>query len=225
MITKFDLIGSAVLGLLTAIFFLILSYTTITEITQTVERPPLFYWASLILFPALAAIGMFLIADLARRLRGTFEVLYQFYKFALVGTVNTLIDLSVLNFLITLTGFAAGWQFSVFKGVSFAVAVINSYFWNRIWTFGRGRGAKIGEFSQFFLVTLGGLLINVGVASFLVNIVGPPYGITPRLWASIAALGSIAISMFWNFAGYKFIVFSSKVKVRNKNTNESNRIY
>lgn len=217
MITKFDLIGSAVLGLLAAIFFLVLSYTTITEIIRAVERPPLFYWASLVFFPALAALGMFLIADLRRRVGRVFKVAYQFYKFALVGTVNTLIDLSVLNFLIVITGFAAGWQFSVFKSASFAVAVINSYFWNRIWTFDRGRGAKIGEFTQFLVVTFFGLLINVGVASFLVNIIGPPAGITPRLWATVAALGSISISMFWNFAGYKFIVFSSRVKVRGKN--------
>lgn len=203
---KSDIIGSFVIGFLIAVLFVVLSYTTITVIKPD-ESPPPYYWSALVIFPLLSAIGMFLAGDLRRRIGKIFMLAYQFYKFVLVGALNTLLDLSVLNGLIVITGVAAGIEFSIFKGASFALAVINSYFWNKFWTFRKRKGGGVTEFSQFLAVSVVGLGVNVGVASLFVNVLGPQGGISPQLWANVGAVAAIAFSTLWNFVGYKLIVF------------------
>jgi len=147
-------------------------------------------------------------------------IIRQAIKFVLVGILNTLVDLAVLNILILASGISAGFGYSVFKGISFTVAVINSYFLNKFWTFKAGEGegrtkkpfgaAQGREFAQFFTVSLIGFGINVGVASLVVNAVGPQFGIAPKIWANIGAICATLVGMSWNFLGYKFIVFKDK---------------
>lgn len=206
---KADIIGSFAVGFLIAVLFLALSYTTITLLIPD-EAPPLYNWAALIIFPVLSVVGVVIIRDLSKRLAGIFAIGYQFYKFVLVGVLNTLLDLSVLNGLIVLTGIAMGWHFSLFKGISFAIAVVNSYFWNKFWTFRKKEGGGVREFSQFLAVSLVGLGVNVGMASLLVNVVGPQRDISPQLWANVAAIAAVVFSTVWNFIGYKLIVFKQK---------------
>lgn len=210
MLKQTGLLGPALIGFLSAILFLVLAYTTITKITPEVTRPPAYYFGALIIFPALCSFGMLVLADLAKKFGEKFGVLVQFYKFVLVGVLNTFLDLAVLNGLIVLSGITVGWQFSLFKGISFAAAVINSYFWNKLWTFSVGGKAKPVEFSKFLAVSLVGLGINVGVASFLVNIVGPLGAIKPQLWASMSAIAAIGFTTISNFAGYKLFVFKKQ---------------
>jgi putative flippase GtrA len=131
------------------------------------------------------------------------QVLRQIIKFVIVGGFNTLVDLAVLNLLIFLTGVASGTPFIFFKAASFLVAVLNSYFWNRRWTFRSDKPA----FIQFFAVSTIGLLLNVGAASFLVNILGPQLGLSAKIWANVGAVGGTLVVMTWNFLGYKFVVF------------------
>ena len=63
------------------------------------------------------------------------------------------------------------------------------------------------EFGQFFIVTLIGLGLNVGVASFVVNVIGPQFGLNETLWANIGGITAAFGVTVWNFIGYKFIVF------------------
>jgi len=53
-------------------------------------------------------------------------VIYQFAKFAAVGTLNTFIDFGVLNLEIFLFSASSGILYSVFKGISFLAATTNS---------------------------------------------------------------------------------------------------
>ena len=203
---KSDLIGAAIIGVLIAVLFLVLSYTTLT-VLRPEEPPPLYYWASLLVFPMLTASGFAAVKDLSGRLGAKLSFIFQFYKFVLVGVLNTFLDLTVLNGLIVISGIATGWHFSLFKGVSFVIAVTNSYFWNKLWTFRVGGKVRSVEFSKFVAISLVGLGINVGAASFLVNTVGPLGGIKPQLWASVSSLAAIGITTIWNFLGYKIFVF------------------
>ncbi len=134
-------------------------------------------------------------------------VIMQIIKFATVGVLNSSIDLGVLNTLIAVTAIPQGLWFSVFKSISFLVAVTNSYFWNKYWTFRAVHSSSMKEVAQFFIVNVGGFLINVGVASFVVNAIGAPAGFPLRAWANLGALSAAVFSMTWNFIGLKFIVF------------------
>ena len=94
----------------------------------------------------------------------------QFIKVCVVGAANTLIDWGVLFGLMSLTGFTSGMYYSVQKGFSFIVAVINSYIFNKFWTFkAKGKERVASEFSQFMIVSVVGLIINVTIASLVVN--------------------------------------------------------
>ena len=123
-------------------------------------------------------------------------------------------DIGILNLLMFVTNIVAGPLFSVFKGISFAVAVINSYAWNKLWTFkSEASGEKTStqknskEFVQFLVVSLIGIGINNLVASGVVSWLGPQWGLSSDLWGNVGAILASFVAMFWNFVGYKFIVF------------------
>jgi putative flippase GtrA len=110
--------------------------------------------------------------------------------------------------LIFFSGIASGIYFSLFKALSFIVANVNSYFWNKHWTFvGEGSKKAPQEFGIFFAVSIGGLLINVLSASFIVNIIGPQFGLSSEIWANVGGICASFIGMAWNFVGYKIVVF------------------
>lgn len=135
----------------------------------------------------------------------------QFGKFFLVGIMNTLVDLAVLNLETLASGIREGSGYAVQKGVSFMTAVIFSYFVNKNWTFEDNSKEKQGKkFSQFFFVSIIGMLINVSVATIAVTYIKPALNlsfISDQLWVNIGALCGTAVGLFWNFLGYKLWVF------------------
>lgn len=194
--TRRDVLLSLIAGFLVAVFILISASNLNLAL-------PFDNYLLLIIFPFLALTGLYVLFKIALAWR---PVVFQFGKFFVVGGLNTFMDLGILNILIYLTNITVGIWFSVFKAVSFVITVVNSYSWNKFWTF----QARQGSFTIFFLVTLGSFLLNVGVASFLVNVIGHPENISPKVWDNIAALSSIVLVLTWNFLGMKFLVFKKK---------------
>src|SRR3990172_6721793 len=163
-------------------------------------------WLIFFLVPALATFGVYGTFRLGRRR----PVLFQFGKFITIGLSNTAIDFGILNLLIFITDIERGYFYSLFKAISFMIAVINSFFWNKFWAFESSNTKGTGkEFFQFMTISGIGFGINVIVASFVVNVIGPVGEISARLWANLGAFSAIAISLLWNFLGYKFIVFKN----------------
>jgi putative flippase GtrA len=140
-------------------------------------------------------------------------VFYQFAKFIIVGSLNFLIDMGILNFLIFYTGISAGLPQSAFKGFSFIVAVLNSYLWNKFWTFRRSKSHGVRkEFIQFLIVSIIGFLLNLGIDFVFVNMIHPFGALPAKSWAQFSAMIAAIVALFWNFIGYKFIVFEVKQK-------------
>ena len=157
-----------------------------------------------VVFPLLSVVALFLSYLVGKRIK----VVFQAAKFFVVGALNTFLDFGVLNLLIFLTSIAAGPGFAIFKGISFILGVVNSYFWNKFWVFKNKNKQHVGgELAQFLGVSMVGLLINVGTATFMVEVVGQLGGIGPSAWANIAALTALVVSLLWNFIGYKVWVF------------------
>jgi len=194
---KIDIILALVTGEITAWFFYALLVNLGVEIR--------FLGLLLAIFlPFLALAGLWICWFLGKR----FLWIFQAAKFLLIGVLATLVDLGILNLLILVSGIATGSLFSVFKGISFITATCSKYFGDKFWAFEKMERAGMGrEFSQFFVVTLIGLAINVGVASLVVNLLGPQFGLTEKMWANIGAIIAAFVSAIWNFLGYKFIVF------------------
>lgn len=192
---KLDSIIAAIIGFLDGIFFFF--------ILKTVEVDIPYSWALPIALALLCLLGMKVASWIGRKI----AILLQAAKFFLVGTLNTFIDLGILNILMLVSGIAAGIFFSVFKALSFLVATTNSYFWNKFWTFGKKEAPRPKEFFKFLVVTTIGLLINVSIASLVVNIVSPQFGLGEKIWATFGAIIAAFFAFVWNFLASKFIVF------------------
>ncbi|MBI2465778.1 MAG: GtrA family protein [Candidatus Sungbacteria bacterium] len=193
--TKKDALKALVLGFFIPILMLMVIKNL--DLNLPINK----YWL-IVIFPLLVVVGLFISFKIAQLWR---PFVFQFGKFFVVGLSNTFLDLGVLNFLIYLTNVTHGVYFAVFKAISFACAVTNSFLWNKYWTF-----QKQGSFTLFFLVVLGSTILNVGWASYMVDVIGVPDGISPKLWDNIAALSSVVLVLTWNFLGMKYIVFKKK---------------
>ncbi len=133
--------------------------------------------------------------------------LKEFVRFMIVGVLNTLIDLAVLNALMISTGHSYGLSFALFKAMSFSVAATNSYFWNKFWTFKHNLPVSGREYMKFIFFSAIGAIINVSVATFVVNVLPRPIIVNSILWANVGALSASIASKFFNFSSYKFVVF------------------
>lgn len=166
------------------------------------------YWFTVFIFPILSVIGLFI----ARLLFAKISVLWQFVKFALIGISNTAINFGVLNLLSFASGVTRGVWTAIFAAIAFFAAMANSYIWNSHWSFKNNNKRTPAEFLQFFTVTFVGSLINIAVVYLVVNKIQYPSSISPQLWLNIANVIATLTVMFWDFSGFKFIVFRPKTQ-------------
>lgn len=132
----------------------------------------------------------------------------QFIKFALIGALNTGVDFGILNTLSYFTGVYAGARLIPLNAVSFVIALVNSYALNKYWTFrAAGQGVSGVEFGKFLAISLVGLAINTGALVLVTSFFAPPFGFSIQLWENFAKAAATGVSLIWNFAGYKYIVF------------------
>lgn len=200
---KIDLLLALIIGEVCALIMVLIARNLAVEVPGIAAIMPYVNYL-LVVFPLVCAIGLIFAYFAGRFL----PVVYQAAKFVLVGGLNFLIDMGVLNFLVFFTGISAGLAQSGFKAASFLVAVINSYFWNKFWTFKRDSAESAGkEFLQFVIVSIIGFAINLGVDYAAVNMMSPFGGMLPKTWAQLSAMFAAIAALFWNFLGYKFIVF------------------
>ncbi|MDP2648084.1 MAG: GtrA family protein [Candidatus Yanofskybacteria bacterium] len=195
--TKKDAFLGAIIGVAIAL----LAYPIALNIGMSIQ---LLLWLTLMGGLAVATpVGIFVAGILARR----WGVLFLVAKYGVVGVLNTLLDAGILNLLSFWFGIYKGTPIIFFSSVGFAVAVVNSYFWNRYWVFA-SRDTQYGrEFVQFIIVSVIGLGLNTGLVYLLTTFVTPLSGLSPQAWENVAKAVAIPLSFAWNFAGYKFIVF------------------
>lgn len=217
---KKDLIIALIIGEILAWLILILAKQILPTGLYTNFR--LFIITLPIYFPILSAVSLYLAYLINKKI--TF--IYQVAKFALIGGLNTLIDWGILALLILTFEqrlqiqssqalvkilFITITFYTLYKAISFMVATVNSYLWNKFWTFTRKTKEQASkELAQFFVVSIVGFLINVGIASWVFIKILPIGGLNSSQWGILAAVIATATSMIWNFLGYKFIVFDSK---------------
>jgi len=200
---KTDILNGIILGLIIAIFIIAI----LKNLRGSVPIPSFLTdseWLLLFLLPLIVTSWTLITFYLGTK----WPVFFQFGKFITIGLSNTAIDFGVLNLLMYFSGIEKGLFFSIFKGISFIFAVTNSYVWNKYWTFENPEGKKWAkQFIMFIVISGTAFLINVAVASFIVNVLKPFGNITPTIWANFGALASLILTIMWTFLGYKFIVF------------------
>jgi putative flippase GtrA len=138
----------------------------------------------------------------------------RFFRFAIVGSIGAVIDLGFFNLFTGVFGLPA----LAAQALSFLLAVISNFLWNRFWTYPDSRNKPItSQLVQFFVVSVIGLTIRtlifdalekslVWVAS---NIVSSGFVISPvTLGHNMALATVIIIIMFWNFFVNRFWTYN-----------------
>jgi putative flippase GtrA len=146
-----------------------------------------------------------------RRLLNNPRELERFLKFAIVGAIGAVVDFALLNLMKQLfegIGLGAGWgmpiaphqiQLAVANTISFSVAVLSNFTWNRLWTFPESRERPLGsQLAQFAIVNVLGWGINTVLLLVMDRYVFQHF-VGVRLSYNLAKAFAIGVVLFWNF--------------------------
>lgn len=155
---------------------------TPADFAMSSELPP--FIGAMLRLPVINRLGL---ADRPRELK-------RFLKFAIVGAIGMVVDLTVLTV-------SREWlrvPLSVAVGLGFTLAVFSNFTWNRLWTFPESRERPLGgQLLQFVFVNIIGLGINELVVLSLHPLFSYVLPDPPAyLGAKIIAIG---IVLFWNY--------------------------
>lgn len=122
----------------------------------------------------------------------------QALKFGVVGVINTAVDLGLYFILTHWIPFFADQQVLA-KALSYSAGILNSFLWNRSWTFKSNTG--IFNIATFLFVLSN--LVGLGLNTFVLYL-GLKVLHLPEILVLAAAT---AIPLLWNFIISKFVVF------------------
>jgi putative flippase GtrA len=143
------------------------------------------------------------------------ETAKQAGKFGLVGIMNTAIDLGVFNVLSQVFGLYV----VAANVISVSIAIINSYLWNKNWTFqDKEKKDVLGQFAKFVSFSL----VGMGIQTFMVWLLATQWTVSGTWAYSIvdfiglekifsesfvivnwAKVWGIGLALIWNFIAYK----------------------
>jgi len=139
-----------------------------------------------------------------RKTRG--RTIWQFVRFGLVGCVNTTIDLLVLNGLLWPEPEQGTARLLLFNTLAYACGALNSFVFNRYWTFQRTGRPKAREGARFLLVTLAAIVCNDLIVWLMRNILLPVH-LNPTLWTNSSKVAAIGGTILVSYLGMRLWVF------------------
>ena len=149
----------------------------------------------------------------------------RFTKFLVVGITGFIVDFGIFNLLLR----ALNFQPVLAQAISFTLAAINNFIWNRYWTYPDSRSKPIlRQFGMFFVLSVIGLLIRTpifalfsgpmvalveamqsGVFAGLIDFVTGTLRISiEQLGYNLALAIAVLVVLFWNFFSNRFITYS-----------------
>jgi putative flippase GtrA len=129
--------------------------------------------------------------------------LVQFIKFNLVGLVNTGIDFALFSFLLWL-----GVHYLAAQCISYTAGMLNSYFCNKYWTFGRSTPYSGRVFVRVVLLNIAMLAVSLTLL----------YAFREGLHILYSKLIVTALVTLLNFAGNKLWVFKAGKRAYKEDT-------
>ena len=135
-----------------------------------------------------------------------FSWLKQLVQFGLVGGLNTVLDLLILNALLLFFPTTSTMTLLAYNAVAFSFGAVNSFFLNKYWTFRHKKNTTLREVSRFSLTTLCGMAWSTFVL-WIASTVLHPHVINSTLWANSAKIVSVASSALLSYAGMRLWVF------------------
>lgn len=136
--------------------------------------------------------------------------LARYIKFAFIGGIGALINLAVLWTSVEVFFVHYLWA----AVIAFIVADTNNFIWNRWWTF-RSKGKVHVQYSQFLLVSIDGLMLNLIILKTIVEDLMPALGIQEdraSVFLVIAQIIAIFIVSIFNFIANSLWTFEADIR-------------
>lgn len=130
---------------------------------------------------------------------------HRFIKFSLVGVSGTIVDFGFFNLFSVLIGLPVILS-SIF---SFSIAVVNNFYWNRVWTYPESKKVSLADqLTKFCIVSVLGLIIRTPLFALIekpvirfsqINI-SNVISVDPVIIGHNLALAAVIIVvLFWNY--------------------------
>ncbi|HEX6480941.1 MAG TPA: glycosyltransferase [Ktedonobacteraceae bacterium] len=140
---------------------------------------------------------------------GRIGLFRQILRFVLVGGLNTVVDLLILNALLLLFPTSSTSKLLVYSSLAYSIGSVNSFLLNKYWTFGQRQRTTRKELVRFVLTTLCGMVwssIILWLASDLLH----PFLVNATVWANVSKVLAIGGTAFISYLGMRLWVFVSK---------------
>ena len=142
--------------------------------------------------------------------------LWQFLRFCMVGGLNTAVDLLILNSLLLLWPTQNTLLLLTYNSIAYAVGAVNSFAWNKYWTFQDRQKASVGEVIRFAVTTLLGIVCNDALLWMVGSILHSAM-LSASLSTNIAKILAIGGTVLISYLGMRLWVFVRQPQKDEKN--------
>src|SRR5215471_2967956 len=149
------------------------------------------------------SISTEMVAPIASVKRSPAKIAMQFLRFCIVGGLNTGVDLLAFNILIWMFPTQDSGLLVIFNSLAYSIGAINSFCWNKIWTFRQHSEASSDQFVRFALVTSLGIICNDAFL-WLATSIFMSLSLTSIFWVNVAKVLAIAGSVTVSYIGMRF---------------------
>jgi putative flippase GtrA len=138
------------------------------------------------------------------------QPMQRYGKFLVVGMLNALVDIIVFNVFTLVLPAHSAWVTSCYNTVAVGAALVNSYLWNRYWTFADITDGSRRERILFWVQAAVNILINnlvvIAATAYLTETKSLPPYLSSNLAKVLAMLASSSVSYvllrLWVFGGH-----------------------
>jgi putative flippase GtrA/GT2 family glycosyltransferase len=141
--------------------------------------------------------------------RLTNQLWKKIVRFVLVGVSNTFVDIATFNLALILWPTTSRLVLLVYNTVAILAGALNSFFWNKYWTFRKTHEVTSKEIVQFALLAGMTLLLNNMFMAILTQLF-PRYALSAGLPATLIKCTATGGTMFLSFVGMNFVVFKEQ---------------
>lgn len=133
----------------------------------------------------------------------------QLLRFSIVGGLNTFIDLLAFNLLLWLLPTTHVHVLVLYNSLAYLLGAVNSFFWNKLWTFEHRSKVTSRQVKHFAIVTLAGIVCNDALI-WLVTSALTAASLSESFWTNGAKVAAIAGTFAISYIGMRFGVFNGR---------------